>query len=60
MVVGAKGKEKKMSKQRDVEQRSRPPVGDDALERRSVIAALAATMRPVHWLRSWSGPKPTS
>ena len=30
-----------MSKQRDVEQHSRPPVGD-ALERRSVIAALAA------------------
>ena len=31
-----------MSMQRDVEQRSRPPAGDDALERRSVIAALAA------------------
>src|SRR5918997_1351122 len=31
-----------MSRQRDVEQRSRPPAGDDALERRSVIAALAA------------------
>ncbi|MDQ3966626.1 MAG: DUF998 domain-containing protein, partial [Actinomycetota bacterium] len=31
-----------MSKQRDVEQHSRPPAGDDALERRSVIAALAA------------------
>ena len=30
-----------MSKQRDVEQHSRPPAGD-ALERRSVIAALAA------------------
>ncbi len=31
-----------MSKQRDVEQHSRPPAGDDALERSSVIAALAA------------------
>ena len=31
-----------MSEQRGVEQRSRPPSGDDALERRSVIAALAA------------------
>jgi hypothetical protein len=31
-----------MSKQRDVEQRSPSPVGDDALERRSVITALAA------------------
>ena len=31
-----------MSKQRDVEQHSPPPAGDDALERRSVIAALAA------------------
>ncbi|MDQ3736699.1 MAG: DUF998 domain-containing protein [Actinomycetota bacterium] len=31
-----------MSKQRDVEQLSRPPTGDEALERRSVIVALAA------------------
>ena len=31
-----------MSKQRDVEQHSRPLAGDDALERRSAIAALAA------------------
>lgn len=31
-----------MSKQRDVEQHSRPPAGDNTLERRSVIAALAA------------------
>ena len=31
-----------MSKQRDVEQHGRPPSGDDALERRSVVAALAA------------------
>src|SRR4051794_18695959 len=30
-----------MSKQRDVEQHSRPPAGDDALKRRSLIAALA-------------------
>ena len=41
MVVGSKGKGEQMSKQRDVEQHSRPPAGDDALERRSVIAALA-------------------
>ena len=31
-----------MSKQRDVEQHNRPPVSDDALGRRLVIAALAA------------------
>ncbi len=31
-----------MSKQRDMEQHSRPPVGDNALERRSLIAGLAA------------------
>ncbi len=31
-----------MSKQRDVEQHSRPLASDDALERSSVIAALAA------------------
>ena len=31
-----------MSKQRDVEQHSRPPAGDDALQRSSVIAGLAA------------------
>ena len=31
-----------MSKQRDVEQHSRPPAGNDALERRSALAALAA------------------
>ncbi len=31
-----------MSKQRDVERHSRPPAGNDALERRSVIAGLAA------------------
>ena len=30
-----------MSKRRDVKQHSRPPAGDDALERRSVVAALA-------------------
>jgi hypothetical membrane protein len=41
VVVGSKGKEEQMSKQRDVEQHRRPPTGDDALERRSVIAALA-------------------
>ena len=32
-----------MSKQLDVEEHSGPPAGDDALERRSVSAALAAT-----------------
>jgi hypothetical protein len=42
VVVGSKGKEEQMSKQRDVEQHSRPPAGDDTLERSSVIAALAA------------------
>ena len=42
MVVGSKGKEEQMSKQRNVEQHSRPPAGDDALERRLVIAALGA------------------
>ena len=31
-----------MSKQRDAERHSRPPAGDNALEHRSVIAALAA------------------
>ena len=41
MVFGSKGKEEQMSEQRGVEQHSRPPAGDDALERRSVIAALA-------------------
>jgi hypothetical protein len=41
VVVGSKGKDKQMSKQRDVEQRNRPPAGDDALKGRSVIAALA-------------------
>src|ERR671913_37852 len=30
-----------MGKRRDVKQHSRPPAGDDALERRSVVAALA-------------------
>jgi hypothetical membrane protein len=40
--VGSRGKEEQLSKQRNVEQHSRPPAGDDALERRSVIAALAA------------------
>jgi hypothetical membrane protein len=43
VVVGSKEKEEQMSKQRDVEeQHSRPLAGDDVLERRSVIAALAA------------------
>ena len=41
MVVGSKGKEERMSKQRAAEHHSRPPVGRDALERRSVIAGLA-------------------
>ena len=36
-IVGSKGKEEQMSKQRDVEQLSRLPAGDDALERRSAI-----------------------
>lgn len=42
MVVGSKGKEEQISKRPDVEQHSRLPAGDGALERRSVIAALAA------------------
>jgi hypothetical protein len=42
VLVGSKGEEEQMSKQRDVEQHSRSPAGDDALERRSVIVALAA------------------
>ena len=41
MIVGSKGKEEQMSKQRDVEQHSRPPAGDRALKRSSVIAGLA-------------------
>jgi hypothetical protein len=36
-IVGSKGKEEQMSKQRDVEQLSRLPAGDDTLERRSAI-----------------------
>jgi hypothetical membrane protein len=36
-----KQREERMSKQRDAEQHSRPPAGDDALERCSMIAALA-------------------